>query len=235
MLKIAIVEDEAESIEQIQNYMEEYRKEHWKEIQVTAFVDGSQIMENYKADYDIIFLDIEMPVMNGMETAEKIRKVDKDVVLVFITNMAQYAISGYSVGALDFILKPINYSTFSVRLTRAINRVKKRESGVILLSLPDGVKKLKTMQIYYVDVQNRMLHYHTDEGEYVLRGTMQNAEKLLAQYSFVKCNHWYLVNLRYVSEIRKDIAIVAGNELEISRRNKTAFLTALTDYVGERV
>ena len=235
MLKIAIVEDEIESIEQIQCYIEEYCKEYSKEIQITAYRDGSQMIENYKKNYDIIFLDIEMPVMNGMETAEKIRKVDKDVVLVFITNMAQYAINGYSVGALDFILKPINYSTFSVRLTRAINRVKKRESGVILLSLPDGLKKLKTRQIYYVDVQNRMLHYHTDEGEYVIRGTMQNTEKKLERYQFVKCNHWYLVNLRYVSEIRKDIAIVAGNELEISRRNKTAFLAALTNYVGESV
>lgn len=232
MLKIAIVEDETEYVNQILEYIAQYQKECPKEIHTTVFHNGSEIMQNYQSDFDIIFLDIEMPIMNGMETAEAIRAVDMEVVLVFITNMAQYAINGYSVGALDFVLKPINYSTFSVRLTRAIGRARKRESGEILLSLPDGVKRLETKQIYYVDVQNRMLHYHTTEGEFVLRGTMQNAEKELARYQFIKCNHWYLVNLKHVSEIRKDIAMVAGNELEISRRNKTAFLAALTDYVG---
>ena len=77
-----------------------------------------------------------------------------------------------------------------------------------------------------------MLHYHTDEGEFVLRGTMQAVEKELERYHFMRCNHWYLVNLRHVTEIRKDVVVVAGNELEISRRNRTAFLTALTNYVG---
>ncbi|MFA9377244.1 MAG: LytR/AlgR family response regulator transcription factor [Lachnotalea sp.] len=235
MLKVAIVEDEVEYIEQIQDLIDEYCKEFSKEIQVTSFDNGEQIITDYKINFDIIFLDIEMPILDGMKTAEKIREIDKEVVLVFITNMAHYAINGYSVGAFDFILKPINYSTFSVRFTRAINRVRKRESGLILLSLSDGVKKIKTTQIYYVDVQNRMLHYHTDEGEYIVRGTLQNAEKELGKYQFVKCNHWYLVNLKYVSEIRKGMAMVAGNELEISRRNKTSFLTALTNYVGESV
>ena len=77
-----------------------------------------------------------------------------------------------------------------------------------------------------------MLHYHTEQGELVVRGTMQATEQELARYHFVRCNYWYLVNLRYVTEIRRDTVIVAGNELEISRRNRTAFMTALTNYVG---
>ena len=83
-----------------------------------------------------------------------------------------------------------------------------------------------------MEVQNRILYYHTDEGVFTMRGTMQSVEQKLSPYSFVKCNHWYIVNLKYVSQVRKNTAIVAGHELEVSRRNRTAFLQALTEYVG---
>lgn len=196
------------------------------------FRDGAEILNNYQPIYDIILFDIEMPKVNGMDAAEQIRNMDTEVVMMFITNMAQYAIRGYSVGALDFVMKPISYYTFSMRLTRAVKRVQKRGNEQILLNLPDRVKKLGVRQIFYVEVQNRMLHYYTDEGEFVLRGTMQGAEKMLAPYHFVRCNYWYAVNLMHVTEVRKDTVLVAGHELEISRRNKTAFLTALTEYMG---
>lgn len=232
MYHIAIVEDEAEFSAQLQEYVKQYQKENDVPIKVSVFSDGAEILEDYEPLYDIILLDIEMPKVNGMDAAEQIRQMDAGVVLMFITNMATYAIRGYEVGALDFVMKPINYYTFSMKFTRAIKRARQKEERQILLSLPDGVKRLSIQQIHYVEVQNRMLHYYTDEGEFVLRGTMASVEEMLTPYPFVKCNHWYMVNLMHVSEVRKNTAVVAGHELEISRRNRTAFLKALTDYVG---
>ena len=100
-----------------------------------------------------------MPKVNGMDAAEKIREVDENVVLMFITNMAQYAIHGYSVGALDFVTKPLNYYTFAMKLTRALKRVPQKEATHIMLPLPDGVKRLEVRKIFYLEVQNRLLHY----------------------------------------------------------------------------
>ena len=231
-MHVAIVEDDQECRAQLEEFIQRYGRERGQTFEVESFSDGTQIVVQDVARFDIILLDIEMPEMNGMEAAEKLRARDADVVLMFVTNMAQYAIRGYEVGALDFVLKPINYYTFSVRFERAIHRVQQREGGQVLLSLPDAVHRLNTRDIYYVEVQNRQLHYHTAQGEYVLRGTMQQAEQQLGGYHFVRCNHWYLVNLRHVTEVRRDTVIVAGQELEISRRNYTAFLTALTNYVG---
>ena len=235
MYHIAIVEDEKEYQNQLKEYLVEYQKEHDMEFQISVFSDGAEILENYVPRYDIILLDIEMPKVNGMDAAEQIRALDESVVLVFITNMASYAIRGYGVGALDFVMKPINYYTFSMKMNRALKRAKQQEQKQILLTLPDGVKKLELKEIYFIEVQNRMLYYHTEGGDYIVRGTMQSAEKEMAEYPFAKCNHWYLVNLMQVKEVHKNMVKVGPFELEISRRNKTAFLKALTEYMGGNV
>lgn len=232
MLRVAIVEDEAECREVLRDMISRYAEEQQKQIRVQEFSDGSELVDNYKPDYDILLLDIEMPHLDGMKAAEKIRETDQDVVIVFITNMAQYAIKGYEVNALDFIIKPVNYSTFSMRFTRAIGRVKNREGRRVCLYLPDGPKWIDSREIYYIDIQNRMLHYHTPEGVYSVRGTLKDVQEQLEDWNFVKCNQCYLVNLKFVSEIKKNFVVVAGTELEISRRNRNAFLAAVTDYLG---
>lgn len=232
MYRIAIVEDDREFIKELQTYLKQYEQEEGQEFELSVFYDGTEILENYTPRFDLILLDIEMPKMNGMDAAEKIREVDENVVLMFITNMAQYAIRGYSVGALDFVMKPINYYTFSMKMKRALKRVQKKELPSILLTLPDGVKKLEVRQIYYLEVQNRMLHYYTEEGEFVVRGSLQSAENTLPSAVFAKCNHWYLVNLMHVTAVRKNTAIVGPHELEISRRNRAGFLKALAEHMG---
>lgn len=232
MLRVAVAEDEAEYREMLRKMIERYAGEHEKQIHVTLFSDGSELVKNYRK-YDILLLDIEMPNLNGMEAAAEIRRKDQDVVIVFITNMAQYAIKGYEVDALDFILKPLNYYTFSMRFTRAVGRVKSREGKRICLNLPDGAKWIDSREIYYVEIQNRMLRYHTTHGEFAMRGALKDVQEELEGWHFVKCNQCYLINLKYVTEIRKSIAVVAGDELQISRRNRNAFLAAVTDFLGE--
>ena len=231
MLRVAVVDDETECSELIQEMVHRYADEHNRQIRVSAFSDGMELVEAHEK-YDILLLDIEMPHLNGMEAAQKIRETDSEVVIVFITNMAQYAIKGYEVDALDFILKPINYYTLSMRFTRALGRVKSREGKRICVGTSGGVKWIDSRDIYYVEIQNRMLHYHTAQGELVVRGALKDVQGELEAWHFVKCNQCYLVNLRHVSEIRKSIAVVAGDELEISRRNRNAFLAAMTDYLG---
>ena len=232
MLTVAVVEDDPEMNELIQIYLRRYEQERQIPIEVASFPDGIEIVERYSPIYDIILMDIAMPGMDGMEAARHIRARDSNVVLVFITNVAHYAIDGYAVEALDFVLKPLDYYAFSLRLARAIDRVERQAGGKILLTLPGHSIRLYVRDIHYVDIQNRMLCYHTEQGNFTLRGTMQTAEEHLVPHHFVRCNYWYLVNLRHVTEVRKNTVIVAGTELAVSRRNRSAFLTALTNYIG---
>ena len=233
MIRIAMVEDEAAVREQLMGYVQRYTRQYGTEFSVTEFADGVDILENYRPVYDIVFLDVEMKHLDGMETARRIRALDADVVLIFITNMAQYAIEGYEVGALDFVLKPIDYYGFSFRLARALGRVQKKQGNLeFAINTPGGIKKLNSNDIYYIEIENRFLVYHTAEGDFSQRGTLQSAEEMFQNYHFVKCNHWYLVNLKYVTEIEENIVHVAGSRLEISRRNRAHFLKEVTEYIG---
>ena len=126
MAKIAVVEDNDAMRAQLCGFIAQYAQESGHQLDVTAFSDGAQFVEPYRPGFDIIFLDIEMPKLGGMPTAERIRRQDPDVVLVFITNMAQYAIRGYEVDALDFVLKPVSYYQFSTKLERALQRIQRR-------------------------------------------------------------------------------------------------------------
>ena len=126
MIKIAIVEDDITYSEQLQEYLKRYESDFSESFDISTYFDGDAIVEDYHSQFDIILMDVEMRFMDGMSAAEEIRRTDKEVVIIFITNMPQYAIRGYAVEALDYMLKPVSYFAFSQRLSRAISRMKKK-------------------------------------------------------------------------------------------------------------
>ena len=232
MLKIAVVEDQTEVRESLCQFIRQYAGEQGLQAEVKPFADGAVIAEGYQPGYDIIFLDVEMPRLGGFGAAERIRAVDPDVVLVFVTNMAQYAIRGYEVDALDFVLKPVSYYQFSTKLERALQRIQRRRGGQIALQVGGGVQLLNTDDILYLETRDRLLHYHTAADTWSVRGSLQKAEKELAPYHFARCNQCYLVNLRHVTGVQNDFVQIGQEQLEISRRQRVAFLAAVAAYVG---
>ena len=112
-MRIAIVEDEQACADTLQKYLQQYGQEFSQELDVTQYENGAVFLWEFRSQFDIILLDISMPVMDEMETARQIRKIDSDVVLLFVTSLSQYAIRGYEVNAMDYILKPVSYFAFS--------------------------------------------------------------------------------------------------------------------------
>lgn len=232
MNKAAIVEDDLEYRKTLFEYLKQYEKERKTSFEVELFQNADEFLKQYKGQFDMILMDIEMPGTNGMEAAAQIRETDMQVVIMFITNMAHFAIKGYEVGALDFVLKPIQYYNFANKMDRAVQTVEHRGSRPIVIQTGAGVKKVDSKDIYYVEIQNHVLYYHTKCGEFKVRGSLKNAEQQLPKGLFAKCSNWCLVGLLHVSEIKDDAAIVEGKELQISRRSKKAFLEALIRSVG---
>ena len=235
MISIAIVEDEDSCAKQMEEYLARYAEESGEVFETVRFCDGDEILENYRAQYDIILMDVQMKFMDGMTAAEEIRKVDPEVVIIFITNMAQYAIRGYAVDALDYVLKPVSYFAFSQRLERAIGRMKRRARRYMTIAIRGGARKLDISRILYVESQGHNLVFVTDGEEHTTTGTIREVEEKLESFGFFRCNKGCLVNLEHVDSVRDGCAMVGGQALPISRGRKNEFLAALTDYVGEVV
>jgi DNA-binding LytR/AlgR family response regulator len=232
---IAIVEDDDSCAETLAEYVRRYAAETGEEFDVTRFKDGDGIVENYAAVYDVIFLDIQMKIMDGMETAKYIRKLDKAVIIVFVTNMAQYAIKGYEVDALDFILKPVDKYSFALKMERALARISQNKENSLLINT-DTLESIviQIPAIQYVEVNGHYVIYHTRDGVYKQYSTLKKVEETLNNPNFVKCNRCFLVNLSYIESISKEEVIVAKERLIISRPQKKAFLNAFSDYIGGR-
>jgi len=236
MIEIAIVEDEQEYRDQLCDYLNKYKVENNEEIHVTTFTDGDEIVENYNGQFDIMLMDIEMEFMDGMTTAKRIRERDSEVIIVFITNMAQYAIQGYTVDALDYVLKPVSYFAFSQRLGRAITRMKKRETKFLNIVSKTGVNKVAVSEIKWIESEGHRLTYHTKQGNYESTiNSMKEIENALENCNFFRCNNCYLVNLAHVKGIKESYAILIDAKISISRAKKGEFQKALTNYMGETV
>lgn len=233
MIKIAVAEDDLQYAKQLKQYMMQYEKEYSRKLEVTFYTDGADLVKDYENQYDILLLDIEMPNLDGMAAARAIREVDSDVMILFITNMAQYAIHGYEVDAMDYILKPINYFSFSKRLERALGRLAKREKHHLVINVKGGAKKIDIANICYIESQRHNLAIHTTDEVYTIIGTMKEMEEKLLSHHFFRCNKGYLVSLHHVDGILDGCAVVSGEHLLISRGRKNEFMEALADFMGE--
>ena len=233
MIKIAIVEDEQDYAAQLKDYLKQYEKESGEVFNITTFRDGDEIVCKYHSEFDIILMDVEMKFMDGMSAATEIRKLDKEVVIIFITNMAQYAIKGYEVDALDYVLKPVSYFAFSQRLMRAIERMKHREERYILVNIKGGMVRLDVSKIYYVESVGHDLIFHTSTGNYEAAGTMKDIEEELKNLNFFRGNKGYMINLAHVDSVQEGCAVVKGDTLVLSRARKKEFMETLTKYWGE--
>lgn len=233
-MRVAIVEDDRLCAERIQNYLQTYAEESGQKFEITLYSDGDEIVENYRAEYEMILMDIEMEYMDGMTTARKIREQDQEVVIIFITNMAQYAIQGYEVDASDYILKPVSYFAFTQRLGRAISRMKKREKKYLVINAKNQVTRMDVSDIFWIESRGHRLTYHTRDGLYESTvNTMKEVEEKLADSHFFRCNKCYLVNLEHVKGIRDGCAVVHDSQILISRAKKGEFQRVLAEYLGE--
>ena len=173
MIHIAIVEDEMNYVRTLEDYIQRYRQEKQEEIRVSIFADGEDITENYDGQFDIILMDIQMRFMDGMTAAEKIRDLDREVVILFITNMIQYAVKGYEVDAMDYVLKPVEYFAFSQKLDKAIGRISRNTQKYIAIPTTDGMKKVAVSDIYYIESLGHNAVYQTTRGALSSRAAMK--------------------------------------------------------------
>lgn len=233
MVRCAIVEDESVAAETLASFIERYSEETGTAFSVTKYDNAVTFLTEYRSNFEIVFMDIELPMLNGMDASFELRKKDPEVVLIFVTNMAQFAVQGYEVGALNFIVKPVSYFNFAQKLSRAMHKVELLANDEIPVKRNKTVMRIKARDIKYVEVLGHELIYHGDNVTYNSPGSLKDAESALSKFRFARCNNCYLVNLRYVTEIKNYTVIVGGEVLKISRPKRKDFVRAMNEYLAE--
>lgn len=230
-MNVAIVDDEQKECDLLCEYCSKYAGETGAKINTTVFNSGDALLSDYKIYFDIIIFDIDMPGTNGMDTAKCIREMDKNVTILFMTNIAQYAIDGYAVEAVDYVIKPIGYYEFSMKFRKAISKAAQKKSHAIVLDTVDGVRHVMTSEIWYVEVMSHYLLFHVDGAVYKVRGSMKEQMEILIPYNFCRVHKSYLVNLEYVEEIQTKSVLVKTDEIPLGRTFKDELMQEYMRYL----
>lgn len=234
MKRVAIVEDNLSDAKLLKEYIDRFARENDEPCEAVGFNDGLDFIGKYKPHFDVVLMDIEMPFINGIDTARKLREIDKAVCIIFITNMSQFAIKGYEVSALDFIVKPVTYFNFASKLKRAFAQLpRKQEKKVLIAASGDNVINIPISDIIYLEKEKNYIVLHTRNGIFKKRGAMKQMEEELSGCGFLKNTSGSLVNLNHVVKITRSSVFAGNEELPISRQQRKEFIGALMQYFSE--
>ena len=254
LYRILIVEDTPEEADLLASYLRRYAQDRAQatggtgngasgphapggekalDFAVTVLPSALEFINSTRSA-DLVFMDIDMPGINGMEAAEIFRGYDAETPLIFVTNLAQYAVRGYSVDALDFVVKPVSYPDFAMRMDRALRIMQRNHAATIALPTASGLRVVSQREVLYVDLLRHDVQYHLADGSLLSeRGSLKAAAQKLDESLFLRVSAGCLVNMGQVAHIGGGSVTVAdGSELFFSRSQRRAALERLANYVG---
>lgn len=234
MIKIAVIDDDKQCAEQTGHFVRRFYNNDDSAYRISFFTNGLDFINEYRAVYDVIFLDIDMPLMDGIETAKKLRQQDDQVLLIYMTRMAQYAAWGYEVDAIGFLVKPIDYYSFEMKMKKAERILRERRTVSIIVPTDSGKRVISSKKLKYIEVMGHEVLLHTEEGVYRCWGTLKEYCERLSQAAFVQVSRYHLVNLEWVHAIDNGTIIVDNDRISVSRSRKKQFMENLTEFYGNR-
>ncbi len=232
-ISVGVVDDDPKDRAHLITLLKRYQSDHARTFRITQFEDAAALLMDYTPEYDILFLDIQMDGIDGMRAATAIRKVDTSVVLIFVTNTAQYAVSGYSVQAQSYLLKPATYFALSTELERGLAQLNRMERASILVGSRTALRRVDVADIVYIESRRHKVTVHLLDEQIEFNATLKEYEDILEQHDFYRSNSSFLINLRHLAAIEgEDSRMSTGERLRISRARKKGLLDALASHIG---
>jgi DNA-binding LytR/AlgR family response regulator len=236
MITVVICDDEQPFVNKMKDYLKRYSLETEQEIRTREFADGQALINAYHTDFRIIFMDIKMPKLDGIETAKKIRAMDSNVIIIFITSLIKHVFAGYNVNAANYLIKPLDYRRFRLEMDKAVARAATIKEGYISVKNDDGFFKIYLTSLKYIETYERKTMIHTTKDNIISYKKMQEHEKDLVDYPFVRCHNSYIVNLEYIDKIvGYEITLMSGETIPISKQKKKELLQCLAEYLGSEL
>lgn len=236
MIHIAICDDEPTFVNHFRQLLDRYSAENGEPLKLTAYDDGLALIEQYDPTLDLIFLDIRMPLVDGLTAAEQVRRCDVEVGLIFLTTFAEYALEGYQYQATNYIVKPLGYARLKSELDRFVRQRRREEAPALVIANDDGRFKVPLRSIRYIETYRRNLLVHAEQGDIVSYKSMKEMEERLAENDFVRCHTSFLVNLFYVKDVQKlELELLDGEHVPISQPKRKSVMARLADYWGDQL
>lgn len=235
MIKVSIVEDAPQDQDMLRTLIDEWNNEHGHIIGYKVYPDAVSFLENGAMNSDIVFMDIRMPHMNGMDAAEKLREMNSYPILIFLTTLAGYAIRGYSVDAMDFVLKPIEKEKFTKTFERAIKRLEQKKR-YISLNTKGATRRVATDEVTFIEAFAHDKIFHVGNSTFTVYDDMEKIMNELPP-EFVRCHRSYIVNLRCVEAVGKDTVKLIGETtlIPVSRNRREQLVDALTEFYAKNM
>ena len=234
MYRALIVEDDPQAAETLRAHLERYAAERGTSFSVEILPSALEFLEGTRPA-DVVFMDIGLPGVSGMEAAEVMRQTDELTPLIFVTDLAQYAVRGYQVDALDFMVKPVTYEDFALRMGRAMRVMDRNAGGTVSVATDEGLRVIAKKDVVYVEIFRHDLYWHVTGSAQPLhaRGTLRRVAEELGAERFCRVSASHLINMGQLALIRPGSVVMSdGTEIVISRRRRREVLETLTRYVG---
>ena len=235
MFRIAIVDDEAATLAFLRDGTQAALKEAGLSAEIKVFPSAEDFLAHMADSFQLILLDIQMSGMNGMECAERIRLKDQQAIIIFITSMVQYAVQGYKVNALDYIVKPVDSVQLKMSLNRAFKRLEAFRPKVISFRTPGGMTAVSVSEILFVEAVNHSAVARTTHGDIPCGMTLSAVESKLQPYGFFRCHAGFLVNLAFVEQVTATDAITGGRCVPVSKHRRRELMQAITAWWGKNI
>lgn len=225
MLTIAICDDEKKICDYIESRTTEFLAKNDLEAEVSVFYDGSELLkkcENNTQHFDIIFLDIKMKTLNGVECAKLLRDIGVNSLIVFITSSAEYVFSGYEVKAFRYILKTDLVNAFSRVFSECLLELKKLDTSFFTVKTSSSVKNIPLSDILYFESNKRLLNIHTKNEVVSFYEKLDNVENELKEKDFIRIHQSFLVNAQKIKSVSKDAVLLSNDfSLPVSKSKAT--------------
>lgn len=231
-MKIAICDDNKAVVNSVRNALMQC-KESVSQINIDEFYSGESLLDYYSrgGKYDLIFLDIQMEEIDGINTAFKLKKIQKDVMLIFLTGHSIYVKEAFSVQAFQYLTKPVKQEEIIKEFKRAVEHYKVNHTRYKIEDKHSTVY-VEINNIIYMEVRNHMISIYTDKGEYIMKGKLKDEEDRLKKYDFIRCHQGYLVNMDWIQAINEDnILLKTGFRIPMSRRMRKTVINVFSNYI----
>ena len=232
MYKIAVCDDEKNILEQTGKLIREWNPE----VEVKYFFSGEELVKNYEP-YEAVFLDIDMPGMNGIETGKAIRRMDKETKIVYLTAYRDYVAGAFDVHAFQYLLKPDNQKKLWNVLEEIFCYREDPGKKVILdFKTVEGITCLSNEEIYFFEYENRRIRIVTKEEEYYMVERIGNVAKRMESFGFSMPHQSFVVNMVHVKNVRnQQIFLDNGMEIPLSQKKQKVWKQELTAYLSQRL